>query len=672
MRPSPQTLQSIESALLSSRNGQHVRLQGAQQIKFSCFEHDDPRPSAHWHPKKMVWICRVCPNTGGGVRDMARRLGLEFVDLDDVTPQPVPGQKPSATYTYTLNGKTYRKERYDFPEGGKTFKWVPKLSDVGVSVSELPLFWLEDPASRPDEPVVFVEGEKTAISCWEKGLLATCGAWGASQTNFGGALEELRGRDVWLAPDNDSPGRKYMQTVAAALKGVAKSVHWVRVPLPAKGDLYDFFADGGKPEAVFQGDLDHTAIEVLEAERVRVRVPSEIGIISFDAYDLSHSSRALDCWLDVRLEGPGQGTDVLTQRINLISSSARNQLRIDLSRMFETEKEFNWTRVLNEVANLVRVNYVNHDLSADVFLIPDESEKDQYLLGDILPLNQPTLFFGDGSSLKSYAALLAQVCVGIGMRFPGTPGEPDAGPTLYVDYENVGEQKFRLRVKRLLEGLGLEPVPGLMFYWPGRGIPLGMQAGAIEAKVRAEGIKLIVVDSVAPATGALEPEKAGPAMEFFNVLSRIGTTSLGIAHINRARDIYKPFGSAMWHNQARRTWYFQRAGMEGADRVDLGMYCRKVNDGPLPYPKALRVEFEGTLGPVTWQHASFREVDRSLDRLRPVNLRLRDALSRGPQRVPDLADIVGAKPETVRGWLKRWPDQFLETTMGWALRTAAS
>jgi hypothetical protein len=51
--------------------------------RFRCPVHADRRPSADFDPLKRAWICRAC-HAGGGVRDLARRLGL------DATPPRLP------------------------------------------------------------------------------------------------------------------------------------------------------------------------------------------------------------------------------------------------------------------------------------------------------------------------------------------------------------------------------------------------------------------------------------------------------------------------------------------------------------------------------------------------------------------------------------------------------
>ena len=143
-----------------------------------------------------------------------------------------------------------------------------------------------------------------------------------------------------------------------------------------------------------------------------------------------------------------------------------------------------------------------------------------------------------------------------------------------------------------------ETPPFCVYYWPADGVPLSDQIDSIKRKIEKEGIGLIVVDSVAEACGG-EPERADVALKFFRALKRLGLPSILIAHVTKSMDAKKPFGSGFWHNEARRTWYVNRVQEEETDEIDLGLYCRKVNDGRFPAPLSLHVSFEGEQGPVT-------------------------------------------------------------------------
>ena len=190
-------------------------------------------------------------------------LGMEIGDLFDgddrktATETQHPDRWPvTGTYTYQLadgmptyrvlrktsqdsGSKTFRQERYI--EG----KWLPGMDGVERVLYALPR--LCDP-ELSDEPVFVAEGERDADNLTADGLLAT--------TNVGGAgkwlpaySETLRRRHVVILPDNDKPGDEHAATVSRALDGIAASVKVLRLPgLPSKGDVTDWFGNGGTVE----------------------------------------------------------------------------------------------------------------------------------------------------------------------------------------------------------------------------------------------------------------------------------------------------------------------------------------------------------------------------------------------------------------------------------------
>lgn len=115
---------------------------------------------------------------------------------------------------------------------GKRMWWEPRLSALGIGIHDLPL-WNGDllRESRFDgEPVLLVEGEKDANRGVMFGFLVVSLPGGASQRNFGKALEPLRGRDVVLIPDGDRPGYDLMVAVAEALKKLGvRIIRWMPV-----------------------------------------------------------------------------------------------------------------------------------------------------------------------------------------------------------------------------------------------------------------------------------------------------------------------------------------------------------------------------------------------------------------------------------------------------------
>lgn len=94
-----------------------------------------------------------------------------------------------------------------------------------------------------EAPIVFVvEGEKDVETLRNYGFVATTNAGGARAPWLRQYTEALRGREVILIPDNDSPGRRRVLRIARALLG-----HAARVIVQKLGhgkDITDWFARG--------------------------------------------------------------------------------------------------------------------------------------------------------------------------------------------------------------------------------------------------------------------------------------------------------------------------------------------------------------------------------------------------------------------------------------------
>jgi hypothetical protein len=94
--------------------------------------------------------------------------------------------------------------------------------------------------------VYLCEGEKDADALVKLGLTATTNPFGAAAGWLPEYTDSLKGKTVYLLPDNDGPGQEHMCTVAYLLKKAAISCKVIELPgLPEKGDVRDWLAAGG-------------------------------------------------------------------------------------------------------------------------------------------------------------------------------------------------------------------------------------------------------------------------------------------------------------------------------------------------------------------------------------------------------------------------------------------
>lgn len=495
------------------------------------------------------------------------------------------------------------KGRFESLEG-KSFKWrKPGVdgwpSPSGIVLAELPLYGAERISSDPISPVYFVEGEKACEACWEQGLMAVTHGGGAGTKDFGKSLEVLKDRDVYLWADNDAPGRAFMTVLQARLQEIAASIHFVEVSLPDKGDAYDWFAMGNTLEGLRAVNPNEPAVTILATDAVQITVPTLQGPVTMTFSEMEKTTRDLDAEVEIRCAGGRERP--YCQHLNLLSSSGRTELRRDLDNVYG--KEYGWTKVLNTALALARDAFLRQDRGVDVWDIPDP-EGEVMLVAPLVVADGPTIFFGDGSSGKSYLTFLLALVMSAGEPFCGirTPKLP----VMVIDYEDSASN-FRRRLRRLSYGLRDGREPFGVTYWSANGIPLKDQAEAIKRKCDKDGIGLLIIDSAAPACGG-PPEESAATLALFRALKKIGLPSIIIAHVNKSGDTNKPFGSTFWHNEARRTWFISRVQEEDSDEIDVGFYCRKVNDGRKPHPLMFHLSFEGVNGPVRVTEGDINDV----------------------------------------------------------------
>jgi len=168
---------------------------------------------------------------------------------------------PVATWTYYTKdgGRHHIRARCDYLNAkGKKSKAVLPISYCKVGVDEstwaakepagpFPLYGVLDLFTRPNAPVLVVEGEKTAeagkLLLPEYVLLTSAGGAGASHKSDWSVLSR---RNVAIWPDADEVGAKYAISVAGHARGAgATSVGIVELPasLPSGWDLADPLPD---------------------------------------------------------------------------------------------------------------------------------------------------------------------------------------------------------------------------------------------------------------------------------------------------------------------------------------------------------------------------------------------------------------------------------------------
>lgn len=269
---------SAEYAALGVEMTGHVRITGWRECR--SFGRKDKTPSAAINVQTGVYRSHGEGAEVLGFFDFALKYG-EWQDWHQVIEHyankagiPMPtapadrdGKRLEAIYPYTDAAGDVRYEvlRYRDANGKKTFR-IRRLDESGSylwslgNTDPVPYDLANIKHSDEDTPIWVVEGEKDADRLTEAGQIATCNHGGTGQTsvwaNFG---PYFRGRDIYIVPDNDAPGREHAVKVAEYLFPHARLVKIVDLPnMPAKGDVSDYL------------DLDHTVDDLIRMAKTAV------------------------------------------------------------------------------------------------------------------------------------------------------------------------------------------------------------------------------------------------------------------------------------------------------------------------------------------------------------------------------------------------------------------
>ncbi|MFQ5834344.1 MAG: CHC2 zinc finger domain-containing protein [bacterium] len=255
-------------------------------VKALCPFHSDTDPSMSVNLKTGKWFCfGGCNNSGGHVYEFLKKiyeesnqeeqfktyrgmvdfikLGLwkewkpEFsysplaqLEFEGRKHKPKALKKIKATehYTYESFDSTikYKKTRYDFEDGSKSFKFENR---EGFSI-----FYNESnvvKALKAGEDVYVFEGERKANWAIDNGLTATCLDTGAN-SKWNQRLIDLvknntAGSTFILVPDNDKAGEQYVENFMIHLGGIVK-LKTVHLSVGDGEDILDFIKQGNTIE----------------------------------------------------------------------------------------------------------------------------------------------------------------------------------------------------------------------------------------------------------------------------------------------------------------------------------------------------------------------------------------------------------------------------------------
>lgn len=261
--------------------------------------------------------------------------------------------------------------------------------------------------------------------------------------------------------------------------------------------------------------------------------------ITISADEIKRKADELTALLCVRSTMIGLRTvedDILkTGTLNFYATTSRVTWAKSLVRACPGEAQsLDWDtfleRFVNQVIKAERVGEPLVDL-ADVEL----TDNPQYLLPNLIVAEDPTIWFGDGGSMKSYLAIAACAAISTGStRYLGV------APTQrmnvgYVDWE-FNPQAHRRRLGRISNGT----IPSVKYIRCDR--PLTYEVSRLQRLIREHRLGFLVLDSIVVSCDG-PAENSDTVGRYLQAVRQLGVPTLLIAHVTKADDgDRKPLG----------------------------------------------------------------------------------------------------------------------------------
>ncbi|SDZ40055.1 putative DNA primase/helicase [Proteiniborus ethanoligenes] len=223
---------------------------------------------------------------------------LSALDSKEIKAKAIPAMQDkvekriSAVYSYVderneLLFQVVRTEPKGFYQRRPDGKggWINGLKEVRRVIYNLPHV-LE--AVKNQDQILIVEGEKDANRLCSLGFVATTTPMGAS--NWKEEYSKFfKQANVAIIPDNDSPGRRYVQKVAESITKKGAKVKIINLPgLSEKEDVSDWLDKGNTKEQLIQLINEKLAYTPIHLSG---KVQEQIEIEGFPCTDLGNAER---------------------------------------------------------------------------------------------------------------------------------------------------------------------------------------------------------------------------------------------------------------------------------------------------------------------------------------------------------------------------------------------
>lgn len=414
-------------------------------------------------------------------------------------------------------------------------------------------------------------------------------------------------------------------------------------PLPIRELLTIFrsIADAERKK-ILSGQVVGEAVLVETGDTIVIHVPIAEGFAVFEFEDVEYSARSIDCVVRCSIEMPEMPQKKFSQRINILSGSAKESFCRQLKEAFKLSKdETGWPLIFSQACELLTKQL---DKQSEEELYDKNAEVNtQYLIKPFIEEGAHNIIFGAGGTGKTYLTLGMAVSLALNKPFLGIKPEKSVN-ILFIDYENTAPV-WSSRIKKISNAMEVGDGPAILeriFYFNPKGAPIYDIKYQLAKVIRRRNIGLVIIDSAALACGG-EPEGANIANRLFNALGWLKVTTLVIAHEtkNSENKNKTPFGSIFFFNCARNIWNVSKKQDLDATESHIGLLHRKSNNDMMSSPRAAVIKFaEGKV------HIDFESNERFVTEL-SLKERILGEIREGVHSRIDIAKNLKENPDQI-------------------------
>jgi len=278
-----------------------------------------------------------------------------------------------------------------------------------------------------------------------------------------------------------------------------------------------------------------------------------------------------------------------------------------------------------------------------------------FLIESAVPENFPTVFYGDGGTMKTMLGehLLLSVASGATDWLGHTINKrTDA---LIIDFELDEDTQLR-RLYDLAAGMGMKELPDGLEYLEAAGLRTADVFAAALEHCQSNRVGLVLIDSLGVAMGG-DMEGAKDVISFtretIDQFRAVGTTAIIIDHQGKLQmgENYQSktqYGSAYKKHLSRSVFQVEARESEPDERR-ITIRHKKTNFGPLMDPFGANITFEHQR--ITVEADELTQADLAEENTVNVSKRILLALEDGPAFPKELAEVLGSTPKTIKNRL---------------------